>query len=116
LEANVFKGHKKVGSMNMGLQGSNTLHKPDRGSSIVGSGNRDNAAGTSSGFGRLGAVGGLQAGSGASGQMTYKVESQLQVAVIFPHDPTILPLLMDMYHRSPGRGVIPKPLVNGLAH
>lgn len=59
LEVNVFKGHKRVESMNMGLQGSKTLHKPDRGISIVGLGNRDNAARTSSRVGRLGAAGGL---------------------------------------------------------
>jgi hypothetical protein len=48
-EADVPKGHEKVGSMNVGLQESTTPKKPGQGGSTSRSGNLDDGAGTSSG-------------------------------------------------------------------
>jgi hypothetical protein len=47
-EADVPKGHERVGSMNVGLRGSTTPKKPGQGGSTSGSGNPDDGVGTSS--------------------------------------------------------------------
>jgi hypothetical protein len=78
-EADVPKGHKKVGSMNVGLRGSTTPKKPGHGGSAAGSGNPDDDAGTSSGVGRLQGTGGIGPRGGTPKQMTYVVGSQSQV-------------------------------------
>jgi hypothetical protein len=78
-EADVLKGHERVGSMNVGLQGSTTPKKPDHGGSAVGLGNPDNTTGTSSGVDRLQGASGIGPGSGTPRQMTYVVGSQSQV-------------------------------------
>jgi hypothetical protein len=75
-EANVSKGHERVGSMNVGLRGSTTLKKPGQGGSAVGSGNPDDSAGTSSRVPRLQGTGGISPGSGTPRHMIYVVGSQ----------------------------------------
>ena len=74
-KVDVPKGHEKVGSMNIGFQGSATPKKRRQGRSATGSKNPDDGAGTSSGVNRLQGVGGISLGSGIPRQMTYVVGS-----------------------------------------
>jgi hypothetical protein len=74
-EADVPKGHERVGSMNVGLRGSTTPKKPGQGGSAVGSGNPDDDTGTSSGVLRLQGTDGINPGGVTPKQMTYVVES-----------------------------------------
>jgi hypothetical protein len=78
-EADVPKGHKRVRSMNVGLQGSTTPKKPGQGRSATGSRNPDDGARTSSRVPRLQGAGGISPRGGTPRQMTYVVGSQSQV-------------------------------------
>jgi hypothetical protein len=78
-EADVPKGHERVGSMNVSLQGSTTPKKPGQGGSASGSGNPNNGAGTSSGVPTLQGAAGIGPGGRTPRQMTYVVGSQSQV-------------------------------------
>jgi hypothetical protein len=78
-EADVPKGHERVGSMNVGLRGSTTPKKPGQGGSAFGSGNPDDGAGTSSGVPTLQGTAGIGPGGRTPRQMTYVVGSQSQV-------------------------------------
>jgi hypothetical protein len=72
-EADVRKGHKRVGSMNIGLRGSTTPKKPGEGGSASGSGNPNDGAGTSSGVPTLQGASGINLGSRNPRQLTYVV-------------------------------------------
>jgi hypothetical protein len=78
-EADVPKGHERVGSMNVGLRGSTTPKKPGQGRSTSGSGNPDDGAGTSSGVPTLQGADGIGPGGRTPRQMTYVIGSQSQV-------------------------------------
>jgi hypothetical protein len=78
-EADVPKGHERVGSMNVGLRGSTTPKKPGYVGSASGSGNPDNGAGTSSGIPTLQDTAGIGPGGRTPQQMTYFIGSQSQV-------------------------------------
>jgi hypothetical protein len=78
-EADVPKGHKRVGSMNVGLRGSTSPKTPGQGRSASGSGNPDDGAGTSSGVPTLQGAGGIGPRGRTPRQMTYVVGSQSQV-------------------------------------
>jgi hypothetical protein len=78
-KADVPKGHQRVGSMNVGLQGSTTPKKPGQGGSASGSGNPDDGTGTSSGVPTLQGTGGISPRGRIPRQMTYVVGSQSQV-------------------------------------
>jgi hypothetical protein len=75
-EADVLKGHERVGSMNVGLRGSTTPKKPGQGGSASGSGNPNDGAGTSSRVLILQGAGGIDPGGRTPLQMTYVVGSQ----------------------------------------
>jgi hypothetical protein len=75
-ETDVPKGHKRVGSMNVGLRGSTTPKKPRQGGSASGSGNPDNGVGTSSRVSTLEGAGGISPRGRTPRQMTYVVGSQ----------------------------------------
>jgi hypothetical protein len=87
-EADVLKGHEKVGSMNVSLRGSSTPKKPGQGGSASGSRNPDDGAGTSSGVPTLQGATEIGPGSRTPRQMTYVVGSQSQV----PRSPSKSPL------------------------
>jgi hypothetical protein len=72
-EADVPKGHERVGSMNVGLRGSTTPKKPGHDGSASGSGNPDDGAGTSS----LQGAAGIGPRGRTPRQMTYFIGSQL---------------------------------------
>jgi hypothetical protein len=95
-EADVPKGHERVGSMNVGLRGSTTPKKPGQGGSASGSGNLDDGAGTSSRVPTLQSAGGISPRGHTPRQMTYVIGSQSQV----PRSPSKSP---------PGRGGVPGP-------
>jgi hypothetical protein len=76
-EADVPKGHERVGSMNVGLRGSTTPKKLGQGGSASGSGNLDDGAGTLPRVPTLQGAGGLGPGGRTPRQMTYVVGSQL---------------------------------------
>jgi hypothetical protein len=78
-EADVPKGHERVGSMNVGLRGSAIPKKPGQSGSAAGSGNPDDGIGTSSGVPRVQGAGGISPGGITPRQMTYVVGSQSQV-------------------------------------
>jgi hypothetical protein len=78
-EADVPKGHERVGSMNVGLRGSTTPKKLGQGGSASGSGNPDDGAGTSFGVLTLQGAGGIGPGGRTPRQMSYVVELQSQV-------------------------------------
>jgi hypothetical protein len=78
-EADVPKGHERVGSMNVGLRGSTTPKISGQGGSAAGSGNPDDGVGTSSGVLRVQGAGGISPGVVTPKQMTYVVGSQSQV-------------------------------------
>jgi hypothetical protein len=78
-EADVPKGHERVGSMNVGLWGSTTPKKPGRDGSASGSGNPDDEAGTSSAVPTLQGAAGIGPGGRTPRQMTYFIGSQSQV-------------------------------------
>jgi hypothetical protein len=78
-EADVSKGHERVGSMNVGLRGSTTPKKPGQGGSASGSGNPDDGAGTLFGVSTVQGTGGISLGGGTPRKMTYVVGSQSQV-------------------------------------
>jgi hypothetical protein len=86
-EADVPKGHERVGSMNIDLQGSTTPKKPGQGGSASGSGIPDDEAGTSSGIPTLQGAVGIGPGGRTPRQMTYVIGSQSQV----PRSPTKSP-------------------------
>jgi hypothetical protein len=94
LEVDVLKGHKRVGSMNVGLRGSTIPKKPSQGWSAAGLGNPDDDVGTSSKVGRLQGASGISPGGGTPGQMTYVVGSLSQV----PNSPS------RSYHSIPPGG------------
>jgi hypothetical protein len=75
-KADVPKGHKRVGSMNVGLRGSTTPKKPRQGGSASGSGNPDDGVGTSSRVPTLQSADGISPGGHIPRQMTYVVRSQ----------------------------------------
>jgi hypothetical protein len=93
-EADVPKGHERVGSMNVGLRGSTIPKKPSQGGSASGSGNPDDGVGTSSGVPTLQGAAGIGLGGRTPRQMTYVVGSQSQV----PRSPSKSP---------PGGGGVP---------
>jgi hypothetical protein len=93
-EADVPKGHERVGSMNVGLRGSTTPKKPGQGGSASGSGHLDDGTETSSGVPTLQDAGGISPGGRTPRQMTYVVGSQSQV----PRSPSKSP---------PGGGGVP---------
>jgi hypothetical protein len=107
-EADVPKGHERVGSMNVGLRGSTTPKKPGHDGSAFGSGIPDDGAGTSSGISILQGAAGIGPGGRTPRQMTYFIGSQLQVP-----DPRRNHLPVDVDYRSPGMVVILTPQVNG---
>jgi hypothetical protein len=115
-EADVPKGHERVGSMNVGLRGSTTPKKPSQGGSAVGSRNPDDGAETSSGVPRLQGASGISPRGGTPRQMTYVVGSQSQV----PRSPSKSPLGGGRSTRSgeggyldtPGKGVRLSPLID----
>jgi hypothetical protein len=76
-EADVPKGHERVGSMNVGLRGSTTPKKPGHDGSASGSGNPDDGAGTSSGVPTLQGAAGIGPRGRTPRQMTYFIGSQL---------------------------------------
>jgi hypothetical protein len=78
-EADVSKGHERVGSMNVGLRGSTTPKKPGQGRSASRSGNPDDNTGTSFGVLTLQGAGGISPRGCTPRQMTYVVRSQSQV-------------------------------------
>jgi hypothetical protein len=78
-EADVPKGHERVGSMNVGLRGSTIPKKPGHDGSASGSGIPDDGAGTSSGVPTLQGAAGIGPGGRTPRQMTYVIGSQLQV-------------------------------------
>jgi hypothetical protein len=75
-EADVSKGHERVGSMNIGLRGSTTPKKPGQGGSASGLGNPDDGAGTLSGVPTLQGAAGIGPRGRTPRQMTYVVGSQ----------------------------------------
>jgi hypothetical protein len=93
-EADVPKGHERMGSMNVGLRGSTTPKKPGQGGSASRSANPDDGAGTSSGVPTLQGAAGIGPGGRTPWQMTYVVGLQSQV----PRSPLKSP---------PGRGGVP---------
>jgi hypothetical protein len=110
-EADVPKGHERVGSMNVGLRGSTTPKKPGHGRSASGSGNPDDGAGTSSRVPTLQGAGGISPGGRTPRQMTYVVGSQSQV----PRSPSKSPpdgggvpgSGQGGYSDTPGKGLSP---------
>jgi hypothetical protein len=108
-EADVPKGHERVGSMNVGLRGSTTPKKPGQGGSTSRSGNRDDRVGTSSGVPTLQGAGGIGPRGRTPQQMTYIVGSQSQV----PRSPSkspprgggVLGSGEGGYPDTPGKGV-----------
>jgi hypothetical protein len=78
-EADVPKGHERVGSMNVGLRGSTTPKKPGQGGSASRSGHPNDGVGTSLGVPTLQGTGGISPGRRTPKQMTYVVGSQSQV-------------------------------------
>ena len=108
-KADVPKGHKRVGSMNVGLRGSTTPKKPSQGGSTSESRNPDNSAGTLPGVPTLPCVSGISPRGRIPRQMTYVVGLQSQV----PKSPSKLPLGRGGvpgfgeggYHDTPGKGV-----------
>jgi hypothetical protein len=74
-EADVPKGHERVGSMNVGLRGSTTPKKPGHGGSASGSGNPDDSTGTSSGVPTMQGAGEINPRGRTPRQMTYVVGS-----------------------------------------
>jgi hypothetical protein len=114
-EANVPKGHERVGSMNVGLRGSTTPKKPGHGGSASGSGNPDDDAGTSSRVPILQGAGGISPGGCTPRQMTYVVGSQSQV----PRSPSksppggggVLGSGEGGYSNTLGKGVRLSPLI-----
>jgi hypothetical protein len=78
-EADVSKGHERVGSMNVGLRGSTTPKKPGHDGSASGSGIPDDKARTSSGVSILQGAAGIGPGGRTPRQMTYVIGSQSQV-------------------------------------
>jgi hypothetical protein len=110
-EADVPKGHERVGSMNVGLRGSTTPKKPGQGGSASGSGIPNNGTGTSSGVPTLQGAAGIDPGGRTPRQMTYVIGSQSQV----PRSPTkSLPSGRGIpgsgeggYHDTPGKRLSP---------
>jgi hypothetical protein len=86
-KVDVPKGHKRVGSMNVGLRGSTIPKKPSQGGSASRSGNPDNGAGTSSRIPILQGAVGIGPGGRTPRQMTYVVGSQSQVPRSFLKSP-----------------------------
>jgi hypothetical protein len=78
-EADVPKGHERVGSMNVGLRGSTTPKKPSHDGSASGSGIPDDEARTSSGVPTLQGAAGIGPRGRSPRQMTYFIRSQSQV-------------------------------------
>jgi hypothetical protein len=73
-EADVLKGHERVGSMNVGLRGSTTPKKPGQGGSAFGSRNPDDGTGTLSGVSTLQGAGRISRGGRTPRQITYVVD------------------------------------------
>jgi hypothetical protein len=107
-EADVPKGHERVGSMNVGLRGSTTPKKPGHDGSASGSGIPNDGARTLSSVPILQSAAGIGPGSRTPRQMTYFIGSQSQV----PRSPSKSPPV-DVEYRSPGMVVILTPQVNG---
>jgi hypothetical protein len=78
-EADVPKGHERVGSMNVGLRGSTTPKKLGHDGSASESGIPDDGAGTSSAVPTLEGAAGIGPGGRSPRQMTYFIGSQSQV-------------------------------------
>jgi hypothetical protein len=78
-EADVPKGHERVGSMNIGLRGSTIPKKLGHDGSASGSGNPDDGAGTSSGVPTLQGTAEIGPGGHTPRRMTYFIGLQSQV-------------------------------------
>jgi hypothetical protein len=117
-EADVPKGHERVGSMNVGLWGSTTPKKPGHSGSAARSGNPNNGVGTLSGVNRLQGAGGIGPRGGTPKQMTYVVGSQLQVSNSPSRSHHSTPsggggsMGEGGYLDTPGKGVRLSPLIN----
>jgi hypothetical protein len=77
-EADVPKGHERVGSMNVGLRGSTTPKKSGHDGSSSRSGIPDDGAGTSSSVPTLEGAAAIGPGSRTFQQMTYLIGSPLK--------------------------------------
>jgi hypothetical protein len=107
-EADVPKGHERVGSMNVDLRGSTTPKKPGQGGSTSGSRNSDDGARTSSGVPTVQGAAGIGPRGHTPRKMTYVVGSQSQVP-----DPRRNHLPVEVEYRGPGRMVVLISQVNG---